>query len=126
MSSGERQSRGESDGFEIRYHACQLPRDAQNKWMPTDPEADGLREEAAYTPPPATQRLIDELFREEIIQARKLSPVEKALAGQRLFESACRITLAGIRHQFPQASEEECVEILRKRLILQRRLEKTA
>src|SRR4051812_37779000 len=44
---------------------------------------------------PETQRLIDELFREEIIQARKLSPVEKALAGQRLFESACRITLAG-------------------------------
>jgi len=69
---------------------------------------------------------MDELFREELIEARAMSLKEKVLAGQQLFEAACRITLAGIRHQFPGASEERCREILRERLDLQRRLEETS
>lgn len=94
--------------------------------MPTS-DSEGLREEpAAYSPPPATQRVIDELYREEVIEARRMSPEEKALAGQRLFEAACRITLAGIRNQFPDASEERCLEILRERLELQRKLGETS
>lgn len=92
--------------------------------MATD--ANSQEREPGYVPPPSTQRLIDELYRAEILQARELPPAEKALAGQRLFESACRITLAGIRQQFPNASDEECLEILRKRLELQRQLEETA
>ena len=65
--------------------------------MPADANPDSLREQPApYTPPPATQRLIDELFREELIEARAMSPEEKVLAGQHLFEAACRMTLAGI------------------------------
>jgi hypothetical protein len=95
--------------------------------MPADANPDSLREQSApYAPPPATQRLIDELFREELIEARAMSLKEKVLAGQQLFEAACRITLAGIRHQFPGASEERCREILRERLDLQRRLEETS
>ena len=95
--------------------------------MPADANPDSLREQpAAYTPPPATQRLIDELYREELIEARAMSPEEKVLAGQQLFEAACRITLAGIRNQNPNASEAECLEILRQRLVLQRRLEETS
>jgi len=66
------------------------------------------------------------LEREEWIQARRLPPEEKIFAGPRLFESACRITLAGIRHQFPGASEETCREILRQRVEYQRKLEETA
>jgi hypothetical protein len=46
-------------------------------------------------------------------------------AVQELFEAACRITLAGIRNQFPDASEHQCLEILRERLALQRRFEAT-
>ena len=65
------------------------------------------------------------LYRQELIEARTMSPADKALAGQRLFEAACRITLAGIRQQFPEASEARCREILRERLELQRRLEET-
>jgi len=55
-----------------------------------------------------------------------MSPEAKVLAGQELFEAACRITLAGIRHQCPAASEEQCREILRERLELQRKLEATS
>jgi len=55
-----------------------------------------------------------------------MSSEQKVLAGQQLFEAACRITLAGIRHQFPKASEERCREILRERLQLQRKLETTS
>jgi len=89
--------------------------------VPTDP--DSLRETPpAYSPPAATQRLIDEQYREELVEARRMAPEEKILAGQRLFEAACRITLAGIRSQFPEASEERCLEILRQRLELQRKL----
>jgi len=90
-------------------------------------EPDALREQpAAYAPPAETQRLIDELYREEILDARQMSPTEKILAGQRLFESACRITLAGIRNQNPGTSEEQCLEMLRQRLELQRRLEESS
>lgn len=78
---------------------------------------------APYAPPPETQRLIDELYREEVLEARAMKASDKIRAGQSLFESACRITLAGIHNQNPGATEEQCWEILRQRLILQRRLE---
>lgn len=57
-----------------------------------------------------------------MLEARQIPPAEKALAGQRLFEAACRITL-GTRHQFPDAYDIRCREILRERLDLQRRME---
>ncbi len=79
-----------------------------------------------YRPPMEIQRLIDELYREELIEARSMPPEQKFLAGQQLFEAACRITLAGIRNQFPAASEGECRELLRQRLELQKRLEATS
>jgi hypothetical protein len=92
--------------------------------MPSDGNSDSFREAPApYSPPAETQRLIDELYRKELIDARRMSAEEKVLAGQSLFEAACRITLAGIRNQFPDASEERCLEILRERLDLQRKLE---
>ena len=95
--------------------------------MPTDGHADELRvQPAPYSPPPEIQRLIDELYKEEVIEARKMSLEEKFFAGQSLFEAACRVTLAGIRNENPGASEERCLEILRQRLELQKRLEETS
>ena len=76
-----------------------------------------------YAPPPQTQRLIDELYREELLEARNMSPAEKFRAGQQLFEAACRITLAGIRNQHPEYSEARCQSVLRERLELQKELE---
>jgi hypothetical protein len=65
--------------------------------------------------------LADELYRERVLRARQTPPEEKVLAGQRLFESACRITLAGIRNQFPGQTEDHYLEILRQRLASRRR-----
>ena len=65
--------------------------------------------------------LADELYRERVIRARQTPPEEKVLAGQRLFESACRITLAGIRNQFPGQTEDDYREILRQRLASRRK-----
>jgi hypothetical protein len=70
-----------------------------------------------------TPELIDALYREKVAAARRLSPGEKLLAGPRLFDYACRITMAGIRHQHPDANEDRLREILRERLALARRLE---
>ena len=95
--------------------------------MTPDHKPDALKEQSLpYAPPPETQRLIDELYREELLEARAMGPAEKILAGQQLFEGACRMTLAGIRNQNPDASEGQCLEILRQRLVFQRRLEETS
>ena len=64
------------------------------------------------------QPLIDELYREEVLEARRMSLEEKLLLGERLFRWACEITLAGIRHQNPGASEADCQRILRERIEL--------
>jgi hypothetical protein len=53
-----------------------------------------------------------------------MPPEDKLLAGEELFEYACAITLAGIRNQFPDANEEECLSILEERLELRERMEK--
>ena len=67
--------------------------------------------------------LIDELYREEVLEARRMSPEEKFLLGEELFEYACSITLAGIRHQNPNFTEDECQQELERRLVLKERLE---
>jgi hypothetical protein len=69
------------------------------------------------------QSLIDELYREEVLEARKMSPEQKFLAGEELFEYACSITLAGIRSQNPEFSEQDCRRELKRRLELGERLE---
>lgn len=72
-----------------------------------------------------TQELIDAIYWEKVEAARRMSPEEKLFAGAELFDYACEITKAGIRHQFPDADEEEVLRILRERLALAERLERT-
>jgi len=91
--------------------------------MPTDDHTDSLREQPAPYAQPETQRLIDELYREELREARAMRPEDKLLAGEELFQYACSITLAGIQNQFPQANETERRRILESRLKLQSWLE---
>lgn len=64
-----------------------------------------------------------EIYRSRVLRARQESIEEKILAGQELFESACEITLAGIRHQNPGISGERAREMLRERLELGRKPE---
>jgi len=70
------------------------------------------------------QPLIDQLYREEVLEARKMTPEEKFLAGEELFIFACKITLAGIQSENPSATEEECLKILQDRLRLGEWLER--
>jgi hypothetical protein len=69
------------------------------------------------------QPLIDELYREEILAARRMSPEEKFLAGEELFRTACEITLSGIRNENPGFTEADCRRELDRRLELVTRLE---
>ena len=69
------------------------------------------------------RQLADDLYRERVERARRMSPEEKLYGGPRLFEQSCRIMRDGIRHQFPEADESRVTEILRERLALIRRLE---
>ena len=73
--------------------------------------------ESPYAP------LIDELYREEVLEARAMKAEDKLILGERLFLWACAVTLEGIRMQNPGTSESDCQQILRERLELGRKLE---
>jgi hypothetical protein len=49
-------------------------------------------------------------------QAKRMTPTERFLAGAELFEEACEITLAGIRHQYPHWTDEQHRAELKKRV----------
>jgi hypothetical protein len=70
-----------------------------------------------------TKQLIDDLYRERVLRARAISPEQKLLAGPRLFATACRMVMSGIRSQHPEADDAEVLRVLRQRLELRRRLE---
>ena len=90
---------------------------------PNDKKVDSVKEQpSAYAPPPETQRLIDELYREEVLEARAMSPEQKILAGEELFNYACSITLAGIRNQYPELDEKGRRRILEERIAIGERL----
>jgi hypothetical protein len=70
-----------------------------------------------------SKQLLDDIFRERVLRARRTPPEDKLLDGPRLFDYACRITMDGIRNQFPDADEKRVREILAERIALLRRLE---
>ncbi len=70
-----------------------------------------------------SHELVDAIYRDKVLQARRMSLEEKFLAGPQLFDYACRITMDGIRSQHPDADERRVRDILRERLELARRLE---
>jgi hypothetical protein len=47
----------------------------------------------------------------------------KILEGPRLFDRSCRLILAGLRHEHPEANESELQRLLQERLDLVNRLE---
>jgi hypothetical protein len=92
--------------------------------LPSEPSPESAGDNPTPRAPAAPEAgLLEALYREEVLQARAMPPDEKLMAGERLFAWACEITLAGIRHQFPEATEEECREILSRRLALARKLQ---
>ena len=71
------------------------------------------------------KRLADELYREQVLRARALTPEARLLEGARLFDRVCRIMADGIRHEHPEADERRVRELLIQRLRLARRLEQS-
>jgi len=65
-----------------------------------------------------TLELLDALDRDEIESARRQSFGEKFLAGAELFDYACQISMAGIRWQHPEFTEEQVMAELRRRISL--------
>ena len=70
-----------------------------------------------------TKQLMEQLRREEVEDARRLPLKRKLELSGDLFDSACAVTLSGIRAQNPGVSIEQAVVMLRERLALARRLE---
>ena len=70
-----------------------------------------------------TQELIDELFQEEVEEARRMTPEQKLLAGEDLYRYAERITLAGIKHENPGIDNQRALEILQDRFDMIERAE---
>ena len=68
------------------------------------------------------KELADAIYRERVLRARRTPIEQKIFVGAELFESACEITRAGIRHQNPGADEVTVEALLRERLALGRRL----
>ena len=62
----------------------------------------------------------EDIFRDRIRRARAMTPEERMILGPRLFAYACRITLEGIRNQYPDLDEREARRILQRRLQWQR------
>jgi hypothetical protein len=75
-------------------------------------------ENMSRTAIPTTQ-----LDRDESDWAAEMSPADRFIAGARLFDAACRVTMSGIRKQHPGASDAEVLAILRERLEWSRRWE---
>ena len=88
-------------------------------------ESDKLKETVtAYSADPKRAEidaLAEAIYQARVQSARQTSLEDKALAGQRLFESACEVTLWGIRNQYPEKSDEQHRGILRERLAWRRK-----
>lgn len=69
------------------------------------------------------QELVDAIYREKVLRARATPPATKALEGPRLFDWACRVTMAGIRHQHPHADERQVQALLRERVAMREQME---
>jgi hypothetical protein len=69
-----------------------------------------------------TQELIDDLFRERVLRARRIPLAEKLLMGPELFAGVCRRMADGIRNENPDADEQRVQELLVARLNLLERL----
>lgn len=68
------------------------------------------------------RQMADEIFREKVLRARKLSFADKFMAGAELFEMGSGLARDGIRMQFPEADEQRVQELFSERMRVIRRL----
>ncbi len=72
-----------------------------------------------------SKELIDELFRNKVRAARRMTEEERLRAGGDLFDEVCDRMRDGIRSEFPDADGVVVERILRKRLDIARKLERS-
>jgi hypothetical protein len=65
----------------------------------------------------------EDLYREEVLEAREVPPHRRIALGLELYEFARKITIAGIRNQFPDADEAAILQKLRERIAIAKTLE---
>jgi hypothetical protein len=68
----------------------------------------------------------DDLYWEEVEEARNRSFEDKLLAGPRLFDLCCEFARSGIRMQNPELDDDGVDQELERRLLISRRLEEQA
>jgi hypothetical protein len=73
-----------------------------------------------------TPELIDALFIDKVMAARRRTFEQKFLAAGELFEAVVERMKMGIRMQSPGATDEQIASELRRRLAIAELLEKTA
>ncbi len=71
---------------------------------------------------PPSREMLDEIFRQKVEQARRMTPEQRLLEGLRQSDVAARVMADGVRQQFPNAGEDEVQRILRERVDRLRRL----
>lgn len=69
-----------------------------------------------------TRQLMDSIFIEKILRARRTPMDEKILDGPRLFDLNCALARSGIRSQFPDFDDEQVENELGRRLAIARRI----
>jgi hypothetical protein len=110
-------------GYSIADETGKSNRDAEKTPLPKPPCIDSLAQPAENGRMQPSRELIDAIFRQRVLRARQMSPEEKLLAGPRLFDKICQIMMADIRHQFPDADEQQVFEIAQERLESMKRME---
>ena len=70
-----------------------------------------------------TQELVDSIYRERILHARRQPLEDKFVQGLDLFTESCEWMKVGIRHQFPDADEPQVNQILIERVNRLRKLD---
>lgn len=70
-----------------------------------------------------TKQLIDDLYREKVERARRMSVSRRVEVGAELSDLGRQMMRETIRAQEPAASEERILRIMRERIALSRRLD---
>ena len=68
------------------------------------------------------QPLMDQLYREEILRARTLTPQQRLRATFEVTEFALRMMRGSLRHHHPEADDVEILRLARERIAKVRRL----
>jgi hypothetical protein len=63
-----------------------------------------------------SEEMLDDIRRERLARARRMSPEEKLVSGPRLFAVAVECMRAGIRLQYPEADQRRVQELVSQRI----------